>query len=111
MAAAEAMRRILVENARRKHRLKHGGDRTQLLLDEELVAASEPPDDLLALDEALTRLAAREPAVAKLVELRYFAGMTIKEAAKILGVAPRTADIYWCYAKSWLLAELRPDES
>jgi DNA-directed RNA polymerase specialized sigma24 family protein len=65
---------------------------------------------LLALDEALTRLAAREPQVAKLVELRYFGGMTIKEAAKVLDVSPRTADIYWSYAKSWLFAELRGDE-
>jgi RNA polymerase sigma factor (TIGR02999 family) len=109
-AAAEAMRRILVENARRKKRLKYGGDRTQLELNAELIADSGPHEDLLALDEALTKLAAREPQVAKLVELRYFGGMTVKEAAKVLGVSPRTADIYWSYAKSWLFAELRGDE-
>jgi RNA polymerase sigma factor (TIGR02999 family) len=110
-AAAEAMRRILVENARRKNRLKHGGDRTQHELHPELVAASEPSDDLLALDEALTRLAAKEPQVAKLVQLRYFGGLTIKEAAEILGVSPRTADAYWSYAKAWLRAELRGDDA
>jgi RNA polymerase sigma factor (TIGR02999 family) len=109
-AAAEAMRRILVEHARRKNRLKYGGDRTLLELDEKLVVNFEPSDDLLALDEALTRLAAKEPQVAKLVELRYFGGMTIKEAARVLGVSTRTADIYWSYAKSWLYAELRTDE-
>ncbi len=105
-AAAEAMRRILVENARRKNRLKHGGTRTQQDLHSDIVAAPEAADDLLALDEALTRLAAKEPDVAKLVQLRYFAGLTIREAAEILGVSPRTADTYWAYARSFLLAEL-----
>jgi RNA polymerase sigma factor (TIGR02999 family) len=106
-AAAEAMRRILVENARRKNRLKHGGDRAQQELCADLVAAPEAGEDLLALDEALTKLALKEPVVAKLVQLRYFAGLTIPEAAEILGVSPRTADTYWAYARSYLLTELQ----
>jgi RNA polymerase sigma factor (TIGR02999 family) len=109
-AAAEAMRRILVENARRKNCLKHGGDKTRRDLPSDLAAAPEPSDDLLALDEALTRLEAKEPQVAKLVQLRYFGGLNIKEAAKILGVSPRTADSYWSYARAWLRAELRGDD-
>jgi RNA polymerase sigma factor (TIGR02999 family) len=106
-AAAEAMRRILVENARRKKRLKHGGDRNKQELRADLVAAPEAGEDLLALDEALSRLAFKEPKVAKLVKLRYFAGLTISEAAEILGVSARTADSYWSYARSYLLTELR----
>ena len=109
-AAAEAMRRILVENARRNNRPKHGGDRTRQELGPDLVAAPEADEELLALDVALTRLALREPEVAKLVQLRYFGGLTIPEAAEILGVSPRTADTYWAYARSYLLAELRGDE-
>jgi RNA polymerase sigma factor (TIGR02999 family) len=108
-AAAEAMRRILIEDARRKKRFKYGGDRTRIELNAELIGA-KPSEDLLALDEALTKLKAKEPVVAKLVDLRYFGGMTIKEAADALGISPRTADLYWSYAKSWLLAELRADE-
>ena len=109
-AAAEAMRRILVENARRRKCLKHGGDRTQLLdFDPEQLAAPEVPDDLLALDEALSRLAAVDPQAAELVQLRYFGGLTLKQAAELLGVSPRTADSWWAYARSWLLAELRGD--
>src|SRR3954453_17276021 len=91
-AAAEAMRRILVENARRKQCLKHGRDHTRLLdVDPEQLAAPEIPDDLLALDEALSRFAAVDPQAAELVQLRYFGGLTLKEAAEVLGVAPRTA--------------------
>ena len=109
-AAAEAMRRILIENARRKQRLKHGGDRTQLLdFDPERIAAPEVSEDLLALDEALSRLAAADPQAAELVQLRYFGGLTLKQAAEVLGVSPRTADSWWAYARSWLLAELRGD--
>ncbi len=109
-AAAEAMRRILVENARRKKRLKHGGDRTRLLdFDPERLAAPEVPEDLLALDEALSRLAVADPQAAELVQLRYFGGLTLKQAAELLGVSPRTADAWWAYARSWLLAELRGD--
>jgi RNA polymerase sigma factor (TIGR02999 family) len=106
-AAAEAMRRILVEQARRKKSLKRGGGLARQELDPDRVAAPEASDDLLALDEALARLAAGEPQIAELVNLRYFAGMTIPEAAKVLGVAPRTADAWWAYARAWLRMELQ----
>jgi RNA polymerase sigma factor (TIGR02999 family) len=108
-AAAEAMRRILVEQARRKHRLRHGGGRARVDLDGLEVAAPERGNDLLALDEALTQLAAADPQAAELVKLRYFAGMTVREAAETLGVAPRTADFLWAYAKSWLLQKIEGD--
>jgi RNA polymerase sigma factor (TIGR02999 family) len=110
-AAAEAMRRILVENARRKKRTKHGGDRKPQQLDPELVAAPEVSEDVLAIDEALTRLAAKEPVVAQVVQLRYFGGLTVKEAAETLGISPRTADMYWAYARSWLRAEVSGDRT
>jgi RNA polymerase sigma factor (TIGR02999 family) len=106
-AAAEAMRRILVENARRKRSLKRGGDRARQELDPEAVAAPEVSEDLLALDEALDKLAAADPQAAELVKLRYFAGLTIPQAAEALGVSPRTADSWWAYARAWLLAELQ----
>jgi RNA polymerase sigma factor (TIGR02999 family) len=106
-AAAEAMRRILVENARRKRSRKHGVGRTRQELDSALIAAPEAADDLLALNEALTRLATTEPQVAELVKLRYFAGLTIPQAAAHLGIAPRTADAWWSYAKAWFHAELQ----
>ena len=106
-AAAEAMRRILVERARAKHRLKRGGGRARVVLDPELIAAPGASDDLLALDEALKKLAVHDPPVAALVNLRYFAGLTNKQAAEALGIAPRTADLRWSYARAWLLAELR----
>jgi RNA polymerase sigma factor (TIGR02999 family) len=105
-AAAEAMRRILVENARRKRGLKHGGDHRRQPLDPEYIAAPEAADDLLALDEALTRLAATEPQVAELVKLRYFTGLTVPEAAAQLQISPRTADAWWSYAKAWFQAAL-----
>jgi RNA polymerase sigma factor (TIGR02999 family) len=98
-AAAEAMRRILVDNARRKASGKHGGKLTPKALDPDEIANPERADDLLALDEALDRLQAFDPAVAGLVRLRYFAGLTIREAATALGIAPRIADGYWAYAK------------
>jgi RNA polymerase sigma factor (TIGR02999 family) len=106
-AAAEAMRRILVENVRRKRSLKRGGDRARQQLEPNCLALPEFSDDLVALDEALTRLAAAEPQVAELVKLRYFAGLTMKQAAESLGIAPRTADAHWAYARAWLLAELQ----
>ena len=110
-AAAEAMRRILVENARRKRSHKHGGDRRRQPLDPDAVAAPAAADDLLALDEALTRLAATEPQVAELVKLRYFAGLTIPQAAAQLQISPRTADAWWAYAKAWFQAALQePDD-
>ena len=106
-AAAEAMRRILVENARRKRGLKHGGDRRRQPLDPDGIAAPEAADDLLALDEALTMLAATDPKVAELVKLRYFAGLTIPQAADQLQISPRTADAWWSYAKAWFQAALQ----
>jgi RNA polymerase sigma factor (TIGR02999 family) len=106
-AAAEAMRRILVETARRKGRQKRGGGLTQLDLDAaEQAAVPEVREDLLALDEALTRLASTDPQAAQLVQLRYFAGLSIPEAAKALGVSPRTADRLWAFARVWLLREV-----
>ena len=105
-AAAEAMRRILVENARRKKRLKHGGQRQRVDLDS-ACAVTEPPSlDLLALDEALTKLAATEPAKAELVKLRFFAGLTMPEAASALGISLATAERYWTFARTWLYAEM-----
>jgi RNA polymerase sigma factor (TIGR02999 family) len=108
-AAAEAMRRILVEAARRKSREKRGGDRERVDLDGLAVAAPERSDDLLALDEALAQLAATDPQAAELVKLRYFAGLTVPQAAAALGVAPRTADFLWAYAKAWLLQRIEAD--
>jgi RNA polymerase sigma factor (TIGR02999 family) len=105
-AAAEAMRRILVENARRKQRPKHGGDKQRLDADLNLVAAHMPSVDLLALDDALARLAKESPGRAELVKLRFFAGLTVPEAAEILGISLATAERYWTYARTWLFAEL-----
>jgi RNA polymerase sigma factor (TIGR02999 family) len=110
-AAAEAMRRILVENARRKRRPKHGGDRQRIELDE-MLSATGPRHDLLALDEALTQLATREPVKAELVKLRYFAGLSLEEAAACLAISPATAKRYWAVARAWLFAALSdPDKS
>ncbi len=108
-AAAESMRRILVERARRKSRRKRGGGHTRQALDPDQVAAPEVSEDLLALDEALTKLAESDPRVAQLVQLRYFGGLTIKQAAEVLGISPRTANADWAYARSWLLAAIRGD--
>jgi RNA polymerase sigma factor (TIGR02999 family) len=105
-AAAEAMRRILVDAARRKHALKRGGGRQQIDLDQLVATAPGPDADLLDLDDALTRLVAADPQAAELVKLRYFAGLTIPEAAAALGVSPRTADALWAYARAWLLRAL-----
>jgi RNA polymerase sigma factor (TIGR02999 family) len=104
-AAAEAMRRILVENARRKRRAKHGGDRQRIELDETL-AVADPRKDLLALDDALDQLAAQEPIKAELVKLRYFAGLSLEEAAALLRISPATAKRYWAVARAWLFAAL-----
>lgn len=105
-AAAEAMRRIMVENARRKGRLKHGGAMQRVDLDADGVITGSPQLDLIALDEALTRLAAAEPQKAELITLRFFGGLTMAEAANALGVSLPTAERYWIFAKSWLFAEL-----
>jgi RNA polymerase sigma factor (TIGR02999 family) len=107
-AAAEAMRRILVENARRKRSLKHGGRLMRHDLDPDHPAAPDRRSArLLALDEALDRLAEVEPRAAQLVKLRYFAGLTISDAAAVLGISPRTADSDWAYARAWLVAATR----
>src|SRR5262245_55200029 len=105
-AAAEAMRRILVESARRKGRARHGGDRWRLDLDQVSVAAESPSDDLFALDDALHRLEAEEPEIAAVVKLRYFVGLTSEQAAAALGFSKRTADRHWAYAKAWLFEAL-----
>jgi RNA polymerase sigma factor (TIGR02999 family) len=105
-AAAEAMRRILVERARARGSFKRGGGRARLDLEDLAVASPERPEDLLALDEALTRLAAVEPQAAELVHLRYFAGQTMSAAAELLGLSLRSTHRLWAYAKAWLLAEL-----
>ena len=105
-AAAEAMRRILVENARRRARDKHGGDRGREELASSQIVAPEVSEDLLALDEALERLAEHDPQSAELVKLRYFAGLTIPQAAEILGVSPRKADFIWSFARAWLRREI-----
>jgi RNA polymerase sigma factor (TIGR02999 family) len=105
-AAAEAMRRILIDNARRKRRPKHGGDRRRVDLDAAASVVDPPADDFLALDEALTKLAAEEPIKANLVKLRFFAGLPLPAAARLLGISTRTAERYWTYARVWLYAEL-----
>jgi RNA polymerase sigma factor (TIGR02999 family) len=101
-AAAEAMRRILVENARRKAAKKHGGGLVRCDLEHIDLVAPEPREDLLALDEALSKLAATDKPSAELVQLQYFGGLTRVQAAAILGVSPRTADRLWAYARAWL---------
>jgi RNA polymerase sigma factor (TIGR02999 family) len=105
-AAAEAMRRILIDNARRKQAVRHGGGwQRHHLMEAELVIDSTG-DDLFAVDAALSRLAGREPLIARLVELRFFAGFPLKEAAECLGISERTAARHWAYARAWLRREL-----
>jgi len=108
-AAAEAMRRILVDNARRKQSQKRGGDRVRLDLDQLAAATSEQRDDVLDLDAALVGLAKADPQAAELVKLRYFAGLTIPQAAAALAISPRSADFLWAYARAWLLRSLGAD--
>ncbi len=109
-AAAEAMRRILIENARRKHRLKRGGDRERVDLQDAEPATNGPCDDLLALDEAIEKLAQIDKVKADLVKLRFFAGLTGEQAAEALGISHNTADRYWAYARSWLHLEITKGE-
>ena len=106
-AAAEAMRRILIENARRKQRARHGGHLRRVDLDAVNPGTETRDEEILALDEALTRLEERWPEKAKLVKLRYFAGMTIPEAAQAMGVSHATAERYWSFARAWLHAQLQ----
>ncbi|MBM3841007.1 MAG: RNA polymerase subunit sigma [Verrucomicrobia bacterium] len=106
-AAAEAMRRILVEHARRKQSLKRGGGALREELEESDLVLTAPPDELLAVHEALDKLAQEDPSAAELVKLRYFVGMTMEEAATALGLAKRSAENLWTYARVWLHREIR----
>lgn len=105
-AAAEAMRRILVENARRKKRIRHGGGRQRVDLSDVAAGVDIPDDQLLALDEALARLAGEDPVIASVVKLRYFAGLTIDETAVALEISVRTANRHWRYARAWLYQQI-----
>jgi RNA polymerase sigma factor (TIGR02999 family) len=105
------MRRIMVENARRRHRLKRGGDRARVDLDQAEPTVPETDEDLLALDEALERLAKSEPVKAQLVQLRVFAGLTVGQAAEVLGLSPSSADRCWAYARAWLRVEIAGRDS
>ena len=109
-AAAESMRRILVENARRKGRIKRGGALRRLDLESADLVTSAVPDDLLDLDDALARLSAEDPEAAQLIKLRLFAGLSIDEAANVLGVSRSTAYDHWAYARAWLHSALRSQE-
>ena len=105
-AAAEAMRRILVENARRKNRLKRGGDRERATLQDATIGVETPSVDLVALDEALVKLEAEDPIRANVVKIRYFAGLTIEQTAKLINISTATADRHWACARSWLFREI-----
>jgi RNA polymerase sigma factor (TIGR02999 family) len=109
-AAAEAMRRILVDNARRKRALKRGGDLERESIDDVALAVPETPERLLALDEALEKLETVDPDAAQLVKLRCFSGLSLREAAEMLEIPGRTADRLWAYARAWLSRELSEDE-
>jgi RNA polymerase sigma factor (TIGR02999 family) len=106
-AAAEAMRRILVDRARRRNRLKRGGQWDRVDVEEADIPSPMPDDDLLALDEALAKFAVLDARKAELVQLRYFAGLTFEEAAEVLGIAAPTAKRWWAYARAWLRVEMR----
>ena len=108
-AAAEAMRRILVDNAVRKRRPKHGGDLNRVDLDAEIADADSPKVDILVLDEALARLSEADETAAEVVKLKYFAGLSLTQIAQLLGLSPRTADRRWSYARAWLHQALKED--
>ena len=110
-AAAQAMRRILVERARRKGSAKHGGGRVRIDLDEALVVGDEPRPDLIEFDELLDQLAGADPRAAELVKLRFYAGLTGEQAAEALGISPRAADLLWAYARAWLFEKLQRSRS
>jgi len=105
-AAAEAMRRILVESARRRSRVRHSAGRERMEVDSSAIVAPEVDHDLILLDEALNRLAVEDPLSAQLVKLRYFAGLTVPQAAEMLDVSPRKADFLWSFARAWLRREI-----
>ncbi len=109
-AAAEAMRRILVEKARRKKRARHGGGLERVNLEAASTLAGDPGEDLVALDEALDKLAAEDPAKAEIVKLRYFAGLTMPVIAEVMKISLATAERHWTYARTWLYAELADRE-
>ncbi len=106
-AAAEAMRRILIDKARRKSALRHGGDQQRVDLEDVAIAAPGDDDQLLAVNDALDKLAAENKTEAELVKLRYFVGMTLEEAAAVLGISARTADNYWAHARAWLYRQIK----
>ncbi|MDQ3228010.1 MAG: ECF-type sigma factor [Chloroflexota bacterium] len=110
-AVAEAMRRILIDAARRRGRLKRGGGSQRVELDQLRLSASEPGEDLLALDEGLAVLAEQHPQKAELVKLRYFAGLTIEDAATALGISVATANRYWAYARAWLYRHVTSEDA
>jgi RNA polymerase sigma factor (TIGR02999 family) len=105
-AAAQAMRRILVENARQKASLKRGGGWAREQVDETKIVAPQVPDEVLAVDEALSLLGAEDEKAAELVNLHYFAGLTLKQAAEVLDISPRTADFLWAFARAWLMRKI-----
>lgn len=105
-AAAEAMRHILIDRARRRARLKRGGNRQRIDFNETVAIDQTSPQEFLALDQALSRLEKLDPAMSKVVKLRYFAGLTVKETAKSLGISPRTVDRHWAAARAWLYREM-----
>ena len=106
-AAAEAMRHILVDRARRKAAVRHGGGLQRLNLDDVVVAAETTDENILLMNEALEKLAAHDPATAELVKLRFFAGLTFPQAAEVLGISERTAKRSWSYARAWLFKEIQ----
>jgi RNA polymerase sigma factor (TIGR02999 family) len=110
-AAAEAMRRILIENARRKRTVKHGGGRTRVDLDEADLVTRSGPDDLLELDDALSVLTGEDPDAAELVKLRLFAGLSVEQAAEVLGISRAGAYQHWTYARAWLNALLQGEDT
>jgi len=109
-AAAEAMRRILIDRARRKLRIRHGGQRQRVELQDIHLVYELPSDDLMALDEALQRLEAEDRTKAELLKLRFFTGLSSAQAAQVLGISKATADRYWTYARAWLYHEITKDD-
>lgn len=110
MSAAEAMRRIIIENVRRKKTLKHGGDQKRVDLENAAITIEENPDELIALDEALVKLAVEDPMKADLVKLRYFAGLNIDQAAEILGISRATAIRHWSFTRAWLFQRIKKSD-
>lgn len=110
-AAAEAMRRILIENARRRKRVKRGGEMNRVDMDQELISDSENFEALLELDAALAKLELEDPELVKIVELRYFTGLTVEQTADVLGISERTVKRHWAYARAWLQSEIQGAQS